>query len=93
MMKELVKQMHAIDADGDISSIIITGDRGVFSRGLDLRELSEVKTYGQVMSGRSPSYSRACTRALARELPPIRLPAVPTSPSARRRARRLSSCA
>jgi Enoyl-CoA hydratase/isomerase len=47
LMKELVQQMKDCDADESISSIIITGSKGIFSRGLDLGELSSIKTYGQ----------------------------------------------
>lgn len=48
LMKEILRQMKECDNDEEIKAIILTGTDGVFSVGADMKELSLVKTYGEV---------------------------------------------
>lgn len=48
LMKEILRQMKECDQDEEIKAIILTGTDGVFSVGADMKELSTVKTYGEV---------------------------------------------
>jgi enoyl-CoA hydratase/carnithine racemase len=64
MMADLVHKLQGLDEDEDIHAIIITGSQGYFSVGVDIHELAEIKTYGQVCTGAdSVCGLRGCVQA------------------------------
>jgi enoyl-CoA hydratase/carnithine racemase len=47
LMEELIVAMHAIDSDGEVRGVIITGGKEYFAAGADLNEALQIKTAEQ----------------------------------------------
>ena len=70
MMAELVHKLQGLDEDEDIHAIIITGSQGYFSVGVDIHELAEIKTYGQVRTrARTACGLLCCVQAIHVQIP------------------------